>query len=117
MKDADEFENRLRQELEKGSDDLDPVIAARLQAARKTALAAADKPSFGGWRQHRPLIAGSVTAVLVLSVVIMAPWQQGNDETGLVAAMEDLELMSSKDGLEFYEQLEFYQWLDEQHAG
>ncbi len=119
--DDDELVTRVRQALERASRELDPATAGRLRAARRTALAAARGRGSPAWSSRAWLAAGvaaGVTAAVALAVLL----QRGpapDPGTAHLAAVEDLELITQGEGLDLYEDLEFYQWLAEQdaHAG
>lgn len=92
--------------------DLDPATAGRLRAARRFALepAPARLPWLDRARQNRFVWAGGVAtvaaAVLAAFLYLYQPVSQGP-----APALEDLELITSSEGLEFYDDLEFYRWL------
>ena len=52
-------------------------------------------------------LASVVATVLALALTVSEP------ENGLARQVEDLDLLSAGEELELYENLEFYQWLDE----
>jgi hypothetical protein len=83
--------------------DLDPRTAARLQAARRSALDAGPRPGWAPW-----LAAGGVAAAVVLLAVVW--WKQPPPQAPL-PALEEMDLLTSAEGLEFYDDLELYAWL------
>lgn len=83
--------------------DLDPHTAARLQAARRAALEASPRPGWAPW-----LAASGFAAAIVLATVLW--WRQPPPQPPL-PAMEELDLLASAEGLEFYDDLEMYVWL------
>jgi hypothetical protein len=92
-----------RAELERQAAALDEFSAARLRAARRRALEEMTWPgrSFG-WR---PVVAVSVVlTLLVLPLMLRAP-APADDPLGLMSTMDDND--------ELYENLDFYQWLEE----
>lgn len=105
--DDDKLINLSRSALDACADDLDDLVVARLRAARLNAIEVAEK------KYQRPAwinpIGGLVTATLVVGVATMlwvtnpAPPRHG---------MEDIELLASAENPEFYQDLDFYLWLE-----
>jgi hypothetical protein len=89
--------------LDRQAQDLDPRTAARLQAARRLALEASPRPGWAPW-----LAASGFAAAIVLVTVVW--WKQPPPQPPL-PAMEELDLLASTEGLEFYDDLELYAWL------
>lgn len=110
----DEQENALvaaaKQRLDQATDDLDNATLSRLQQARKHALAR--RESRASWI-FRPLpmagACGSVlTAAALAILVVLHPSGQEEIENNLVA---DLGIITAEESVEFFEDIEFYQWL------
>ena len=63
---------------------------------------------------------GLVTACVLLVLVTVYYPQQGDigapESPGIVSPIEDLDILSSNESLEFFENLEFYQWLEENES-
>ena len=96
------FLTKVRQTLDDNAQGMDEFSVARLRAARHRALSA--KPSRPLW----PLPA-AVASALIAGVMV---WQLSDPGMpGMVAEVEDMELLMSEEGIEFYEDIEFYQWL------
>lgn len=118
MSQSDEFVRRVKQTLDAGVEEIDEATQTRLRAARRSAL-----ESRRAWRV--PAMWGAAVAAAVTFAVVIWVAPQWRDEapngTALVAAMgsSDAEAMVVFDGLDLYEDLEFYQWLAEHgdHAG
>ena len=101
--------------LDESAASLDAATLSRLNRARQTALA-----------RRRPLQRWYLPAGLVSACVLLlalfawqGPWRAlpahlESPLTAKAAAGSDLELVSSDDGPEFYQDLEFYAWLDAQ---
>ena len=110
MNDEQSFINNIRQTLDNGAEQLDADISRRLRLARAKALESyTQKHSF--WK---PAGAFALASMLLVSIGV---WQFGgnehvNTDDGMAQAMEDLELIASSDSLHFYQDLEFYQWLE-----
>jgi len=96
--------DNIKATLDTTESQLDPETRRALQQARHTALEQLHKPRY--WQPIAGLaVAASVTLLVVGLVTI-----QTND-TAVLNQHDDLSLLSAGDDLEFYENLEFYQWL------
>ena len=59
----------------------------------------------------RPALAVASLCVLVIAITLsMSP----EEESGNLDFFESMDIITSRDDLEMYENLEFYLWLDEQ---
>jgi len=98
--------------LDQSAEALDAATVSRLNQARRAALAR--RPA----RQHWFLPAGLASAcVLLLAVLTWHAYRPGTSDDAIfpkAATSGDIELVSSDDSLEFYQDLEFYAWLDAQ---
>lgn len=107
----DPFAVRLRQELDRSCDTLDGYTLSRLNAIRNAALERKHD------RRRRALLlpfGGLVTAcVLVLAVSLVNRTGSVGQDNAVATPLEDLEILAASEGLEFYEDYEFYQWLAE----
>jgi len=84
-------------------------IDQQLKQARITALDKAES-SFSFLSILKPLPT-SVFATLSLAVVALVLINQPTVEQPAIDDIADIELLITEDNLEFYEDLEFYQWL------
>ena len=115
----------IRQRLDEDVEALDDATLSRLRQARRLALAAARPPNRPGggkiWPGSRPAGDGLVPAGAFASVFATAlalTLMVAEPDNGLVRAVDDLELFTVGEDLELYENLEFYQWLeDREQAG
>ena len=115
MNDDKSFARNIQHVLDNSTEELDADISQRLRLARYQALEAyQEKHSY--WKP-----AGGFALATMLLVAI-GVWQFGSkqqsieklneSETVIVQNIEDLELIASSDSMQFYQDLEFYQWLD-----
>ena len=111
-----EWAGQAKQALDESAHNLDAATLSRLNRARQRAL------EQGRPRVMRPWFvpAGLASACAVLIAVAVA-WQMPTHtaapaltDANAGAFSSDLDMMSSDDGLEFYEDLDFYAWLDAQ---
>jgi len=112
------FVRKVRDALGKGSDNLDSSIVRRLNRARFEALEAADEKDFGLWRWMNIRTAGALAVCgLVLTVGLVT--YRWNGQPIHYAGVGDVEILAASDGLEIYEDLDFYTWLAQErdHAG
>lgn len=101
--------------LDQSAEALDGATLSRLNQARQAAMAQRRAP------RRWLLPAGLVSACLLLLAVFtwhgFVPATPGSAEfplTAKTAASSDIDLVASDDGPEFYQDLEFYAWLDAQ---
>lgn len=107
-----EFLAAARDELERGCERLDGHTLSRLNRIRHAAL---ERPG----ARRRALLApfgGLVTASVLALVVVMALPNRNQETAAPVPAdpdlaIEDLEILTSEESLDFYADFEFYQWL------
>ena len=117
MNDQQQWLDKLKQDLEQGNEQLDADTRARLSAARRKALEMLPEQR-SPWRTSwwQPAGAVAMVAAAVFAVIL---WQGRLSPDAELIQSTDLELIASSDNLNLYEELEFYQWLDEveNHAG
>lgn len=97
----------IRRQLDQSVNALDGRTLSRLNRIRHAAL---ERKQARASRMLLPF-GGFVTAsVLVLSVMIFVP---GSEPEAVASPLEDLDILTSSDSLDLYEDYEFYQWLAE----
>jgi len=103
----DELNANIRQALDESVDALDASTLSKIRQIRAQAIEKAEVRSVH-WQGY--LLGGLATAcVMVLAVVLLL-----NSPTSMQSVpVDDLELISSSDNLELFEDLEFYEWLEE----
>ena len=106
-----DFERRVKAMLDQGTEDLDAHVMSRLNRAHHAALETLEvgRPGYVRW-----VPAAAVATATFLAVLLWTGEERPTEfpET-LATVLEDLELFSDEEELEFYEDLEFYAWLDE----
>ena len=110
----------IRHRLDEQADGLDSATLLRLAQARRLALAAAVEPQRRWRRMMRPsrrpvgdwlVPAGAFASVLATAVALTLMVAEPGNESARV--MDDVELLTAGEELELYENLEFYQWLQD----
>lgn len=101
-------QQRARALLDQGAEQLDHVTLQRLARARHAALHGETR---NPRRRVAPWIGAAVAASLVAAITLNG-WMGSERAPYEVAAM-DLELLTAREEFEFYQDLDFYEWLDE----
>ena len=93
---------------------MDAGTLDRLRQARVQVLTANERKERRSWQ---PVFGGFATASLAVLVAVI--WLGGDPAImPATTGFEDIEMLSSAETIEFYEDYEFYQWLeDEDMAG
>jgi hypothetical protein len=107
--------DRARVLLDESADGLDAATLSRLNRARQAALAQR-RPARRQWALPAGLASACVLLLAVLTWHSYGPTVGVSLENPLArtAAPGDLDLVASEDSLEFYQDLEFYAWLETQ---
>lgn len=100
------FIDRSKMLLEKSVAQIDSATRAELRSIRQQALQAQHKPAW--WLSPLPAFAATA-AVLVVTVSV---WFNQPVENNNAPAMDDMQLMAAAEDLDFYQELEFYEWLE-----
>lgn len=104
---------QINAHLDKSIDDLDPGLKRKIARARTSALEQGPELSF--WDVLKRPVAGAAAAAVVILLYVglsnYAGKHSGNPDIG---QLEMLEMLSSDQGFEFYENIEFLTWLAEE---
>ncbi len=127
-KDSVEMKTLLSSHLDDQVDNLDYNITSRLSAARHRALAGEQRLERSVGVSRLVLVGGMCTAVLASLLVTQITTDSDISQTQQVALIdsavqpgsvekqthivEDLQLLSASDDIEFYESLEFLEWIE-----
>jgi hypothetical protein len=102
-----------RAHLDESTQALDAATLSRLNRARQAALAQRRSRVLRGW--WLPAAGLATSCALVLAVVTWYPSVRPAGSLAAVhPAVSDAEIGAADDGIEFYQDLEFYAWLDAQ---
>lgn len=111
MSEHDKFTQRAKSLLDESVDNLDENSLRRLHIARQNSLKhAREKRSWVKlyWKPMTAgLVAASLIAVISINVIMQSPELEQN-------YFEDLELVAASEDLDFFQELDFYDWLTEQ---
>ena len=101
------FLDDVRKTLDAATDSLDAPTQTKLTQMRSRALEAGEKP------RSRWLVwpAGAVLATAILLYLVIPQYESKPLVASEVSALSDMEFVSSREGLEFYRDLDFYYWL------
>ena len=110
----------IRHRLDEEVDGLDSATLLRLEQARRLALAAAAGPRprrrrmirlsnrpAGDWLVPAGAFASVLATAVALTLMVAEPG------SGSAREVDDIELLTAGEELELYENLEFYQWLQD----
>lgn len=103
--------------LEHNIDEMDEKTLAGLYSARRNAVAAysakqSQKHQASRWVLPLAGLATVGAAVLVaVTLWTLQPAQRYEGESNPVAGLEDINLLTGTEDIEFYQDLEFYEWL------
>ena len=110
--DEQAFLEKARNELDQSCERMDVQTLSRLNSIRHAALEHGKKSPA---KVFLAPFGGLVTAcVLVFVVSVFYPGQPDIPDNG--TAIEDLDILTSAESLELFENLEFYQWLEENES-
>lgn len=105
MKNEDKLIQEIGSHLDQSLEQIDQKTLYKISAARARALSGRSS----GWRKLGIPLSGIATAA---AVVIIAVQVMNNVEPVLqTKEIEVVEMLSSEQNLDFYENLEFYTWL------
>ncbi|MCI0401134.1 MAG: hypothetical protein L0Y67_03250 [Gammaproteobacteria bacterium] len=99
------FLDSVRQELDKSLQQLGPDTRMRINQARRRAFEKQPTPL---WQTG--LVSSAAFAAACVALIVFTLAQPPASDQELI--VQDLELFSSLDSLELYEDLEFYEWLE-----
>ena len=102
-----ELNENIKQTLDNSIDEIDTATLAKVHQVRARAIDRIGLQNNNGFG----FIAGGLAAACVMLFAVMILLQSPDNSQGLPA--NDIELISSSDDLELFEDLEFYEWLEQ----
>ncbi|MCX5912459.1 MAG: DUF3619 family protein [Deltaproteobacteria bacterium] len=111
-----QFVEKIRGFLDESAESLNPDMRLRLQEARFRALRAAEKRrawffSFPRWIT----VGGFATATVAILAFFF--WFNAPSLEAPTKQVEDFEILTSKEQIDFYKDLDFFLWLDTKENG
>jgi len=109
-----DFLKTVRATLDHSATELDERTVTRLEVMRRKALAQCRQPA-----PRRLAFAGGLLATATSVILLVSVWVfHKNPEAPSPSYIEDIGLLSAREDIDFFEELDFYQWLaDEQQTG
>lgn len=110
-KDPEElFLEKVQDFLDQGTENLGSQTERRLEEIRGQALITAGEKRSSFLLPRRWVLAGSF-AMVTLAAVGLFLWLSPSTETLPAGEIEDLEIITSQERIDFYQNLDFYRWL------
>jgi len=110
-KDPEElFLEKVQDMLDHGTENLGSRTERQLQGIRDQALMAAGEKRSRFFLPRHWVLAGSF-AMVTLAAVGLFLWLSVSTETLPAGEIEDLEIITSQERIDFYQNLDFYRWL------
>jgi hypothetical protein len=110
-KDPEElFLEKVQDFLDQGTENLGSRTERRLEDIRGQALITAGEKRSSFLLPRRWVLAGSF-AMVTLAAVGLFLWLSPSTETPPAGDIEDLEIITSQERIDFYQNLDFYRWL------
>jgi len=115
---SQKLEKLARQELDYSIQNLDQQTLAKLKAARKNAvdIVAKNNAKQGGWdwiSNGWLLPVGGLATTAFAVTMTVSIWLIEPNELDQLSP-EDIEVLSANEDYELFDELEFYQWLDDE---
>ncbi len=107
MTDNDKLEREINIALKQSADAIDAETLSRIRQARTRAIQQTEVKQVNWFG----IMSGAVATACVMVFIVLL--LTGNDPLMQAMPVEDIELVTVLDELELYENLEFFQWLDE----
>ena len=110
----DKFMRQVLDQLDAGVRDMDGATVSRLRQARAAAIEKGLSGKVRPWLGWA--ISGAALApVIVLSVILLL--QPSTRMPSEALAIEDINILVEQDEVDFFEELEFYRWMNSQQMG
>ena len=104
------FLDTVQELLNHGTENLESRTERRLEEIRARALSAADEKRSGFLPPRRWVLAGSF-AMVTLAAAALFFFLSPSTAPPPPAQLEDLEIITSRERLDIYQNLDFYRWL------
>ena len=112
----DRFLEKAKDLLNEGAEDLDSKTLQRLQDIRIRALRATEEKRSGFSISLRwVMVGGCATATMAAMALFL--WLSTSPQILPVRQVEDFEIITSQERIDFYQNLDFYRWLATRENG
>ncbi len=108
-------QDAIRKRLDGYVDEMDAADLSRLRQARRQALDSGSRKA--GFGRRFALPAGLAMAASLVLVILLGRGIDSNgidlqgQQSNVIAALVDVDLLAAQEQTEFYENLDFYEWL------
>jgi hypothetical protein len=106
---------RTRDLLNRATENLDDRARQRLGHIRMNVLSVAEKKASGFFLSLRWVMFGGL-ATATMAAVALFFWLHTSPEDFPVRHIEDFEIITSQERIDFYQDLEFYRWMATQNG-
>ena len=103
---------RAKDLLNLGAEGLGPQTERRLEDIRLRALHAGEEKRPGFFSPRRWVMVGSFAAATMAAAVLFFWWSPSPEPLPTTGQVEDLEIITSQERIDFYQNLDFYRWLE-----
>jgi len=104
-------------ELDQQQENIDYVTRSRLSAGRAQAIEKLRAQRASQWRFFNPGIAVFAMVVVVTTAVLFNPLSKQQSSLPGELPTQDLPILASSEELDFFQQLEMLEWMDESDSG
>jgi hypothetical protein len=111
------FLEKAKDLLNRGAESLDPRTQRRLAEIRVRALSQAEERRPGFFSPRRWVMAGGFAAATMAALALLFWPSPSPDPLPTLGQVEDLEIITSQERVDLYQNLEFYRWLENAGAG
>ena len=102
---------RAKDLLDRGVENLGPQTERRLEDIRFRALSAGEEKRPGFFSFRRWVMVGGFAAATAAAVALFF-WMSPSPQPLPTGHVEDLEIITAKERLDFYQNIDFYRWLE-----
>ena len=102
---------RAKDLLDRGVENLGPRTERRLEDIRFRALSAGEEKRPGFFSFRRWVMVGGFAAATAAAVALFF-WMSPSPQPLPTGHVEDLEIITAKERLDFYQNIDFYRWLE-----
>jgi len=109
------FLEKVQDLLNQGTENLGSHTERRLEELRGSALTAAEEKRSRFFPRRRWVLVGSF-AMVTLAAVGLFFWLSPSAPPPATGQIEDLEIITSQEQIDFYQNLDFYRWLGSEES-